>query len=433
MKKLRTLALLLALCLLLTGNPLPSQAADSTSTGRTSLYGQTMLVLGDSYTAGFGLPGGRHGWPDLVSEALGLTQLNYSISGSSMAAGPRGNYPMVERCLELPAAPSPDIILLQGGSNDHVRDIPLGGTQDRNAENFCGALNLILDHLQETYPSARILCFTPWISDGGKNSLDLTAEDYTAAMCAVCIHRNIPCYNASQAEQNGMHLEEQAFRARFCLSSTDRYHLNDAGHRRFAPVMAEYLSNTLSGSAAVDRFADLQIAGDSLRQGIACVVSTGLMTAEGELFAPTRSAAWSTLSQALYVLSDQPLVTEYDIPAIPRDSLEYRAACYMIQSGLLPGPDSYLPDQPLSREVLSSVLYHYYTSLRGFTVTKYVGLGPYPDSDAVSDYANLPLGWALDQHLLLEKDGLLRPGSTVSRGDLAVTLEKFLRLLGEIS
>ncbi len=433
MKKLRISALFLALCLLLTGTSLPIQAADSTAAGRTSLYGQTMLVLGDSYTAGFGLPGGRHGWPDLVSEALGLTQLNYSISGSSMAAGPRGSFPMVERCQELPAAPAPDIILLQGGSNDHVRDIPLGDTQERNAESFCGALNLILDHLGDIYPDARVLCFTPWISDGGKNGLDLTAEDYTAAMMAVCAHRDLPCYDASQAADNGMHLEDPAFRARFCLSSSDHYHLNDAGHRRFAPVMAEYLSRTLSGGGTSDRFADLQIAGEDLRRGVTCATTTGLMAGEGELFSPTRSTTWETLSTALYHLAGMPLVTEYDIPGMSRDTPGYQAACYMIQSELLPGPETHLPELPLSREVLAGVLYHYYTDLCGLMVTKYVGLGPYPDSDAVSDFAELPLGWALSTGLLAEKDGMLRPQSTVSRGELAVTLERFLRLLGEIS
>lgn len=433
MKKLRISALFLALCLLLTGTSLPIQAADSTAAGRTSLYGQTMLVLGDSYTAGFGLPGGRHGWPDLVSEALGLTQLNYSISGSSMAAGPRGSFPMVERCQELPAAPAPDIILLQGGSNDHVRDIPLGDTQERNAESFCGALNLILDHLGDIYPDARVLCFTPWISDGGKNGLDLTAEDYTAAMMAVCAHRDLPCYDASQAADNGMHLEDPAFRARFCLSSSDHYHLNDAGHRRFAPVMAEYLSKTLSGGSTADRFADLQIAGDDLRQGVADAVSTGLMSAQGELFAPTRSATWQTLANALYTLAGQPLVTEYELPGLSRDSLDYRAACYMLQTELLPDPEALLPQQSLRREALAVTLYRFYTDLCGYEVTKYVGLGPYTDSGEVSDAGNLPFGWVLSAGLMTEKDGLLHPNSMVSRGELAVTLGAFLRLLGEIS
>lgn len=433
MKKIRILALLLALCLLLSGGPLPIRAADSVSTGRTCLYGKTLLVLGDSYTAGFGLPGGRHGWPDLVSEALGLTQLNYSISGSSIAAGPRGSNPMVERCRDIPRAPVPDVILLQGGSNDFVLDIPLGSLDERSTETFQGALNLTLDHFAETFPNARVICFTPWTPGEGTNGLDLTPTDYTAAMKAVCQTRNIICYDASAANENGIHMDQEAFRARFCLSSMDFYHLNDAGHRRFAPVMAEFLSEAVSGGAASDRFADLQIAGDTMRQGVSRAVSTGLMTAEGQLFAPTRAATWEVLSQALYILAGQPLVTQYDIPNLSRKDAGYQAACYMIQSELLPSPETYLPDQPLDRALLAAVLYHYYTDLCGYTVTKYVGIGPYPDSGDVPEFSKLPMGWALADGLISEKEGLLRPLSTVPRGELAVTLGEFLQLLGEIS
>lgn len=356
MKKLRIIALLLLLCGLLSSAAQPVLASEDAPMGRVSLYGQTLLVLGDSYTAGFGLPGGRHGWPDLVSEALGLTQLNYSVSGSSIAAGPRGRAPMVERCRDIPASPAPDIILLQGGSNDFVLDIPLGTVDERNAETFQGALNLTLDRLHEAFPSARFLCFTPWVSGGDVNGLDLTPADYTAAMADVCQSRHIPCYDASRTQENGIQMDRSDFRARFCLSSSDFYHLNDAGHRRFAPVMAEYLSQTLSGGTAADRFADLQIAGDALRNSAACAVSTGLMAAEGELFAPTRCATWQMLAQALYVLQGQPLSTEYDIPQLAQDPAGYPAACYMIQASLLPGPEDYLPEQPLYREDRKSVV-----------------------------------------------------------------------------
>ena len=430
MKKMRIWALLLALCCCLTGTFI--RAAEPVSAGRVSLYGKTLLVLGDSYTAGFGLRDGSHGWPDLVSEALGLEQRNYSISGSSFAAGPRGSAPMVERCQELPKLPAPDIILLQGGSNDHVRDIPLGQTEERDEESFCGALNLIVDHLQKTYPEAQIVCFTPWISDGGQNGLSLTAEDYVQAMVKLCAARNIFCYDASRTEENGMALNDEGFRSRFCLSSMDRYHLNPAGHRRFAPVMADWLCRTLTGGEAADRFADLQIAGEDLRQGAGLCVSTGLIPAEGELFAPTRSSSRQLLAQALYTLAGQPLSTAYSIPDISPDAAYYPAICYAIDTGLLSGPEGVSPELPLSREALVTALHQYYTAVYGGEVTKLTGLGPYADGEEVSDEARTPMGWALAAGLISEKDGALRPQAAVSRGELAVALGSFLQLLGEI-
>ena len=431
MKKLRVIALLLIFVSIL--NHPAALAVDSSTGERLNLYGKTMLVLGDSYTAGFGLRDGRHGWTDLVSTALGINQLNYSISGSSFAAGPQGNLPMVERCRELPTDQPVDVILLQGGSNDHVRDIPLGVLEERNAETFCGALNLILDHMQEAFPHAKIVCFTPWLSDGSANGIGLTAEDYTSAMVSLCQSRNIFCYNASLAEENGMHLNDEGFRSRFCLSSTDRYHLNDTGHRRFAAVMAPWLSQTLAGGHPVQRFADLQIASDDLRLGVSRAISTGLMTADGELFAPTRCATRQVLAQALYSLANQPLSTEFNLPDVPREAEGYSAICYVIDAGLLSGPEGFSPQQPLSREMLVTALYRCYTELYGGEATKLTGLGPYPDGAQVSEYAKTPIRWALACGLISEKDGTLRPQSTVSRGELAISLGMFVQLIGEIS
>lgn len=426
----KALALLLMLACLWS---IPAaQAAEPSSRGRASLYGKTLLVLGDSYTAGYGLWDGSHGWPDLVAQALGMTQLNYSISGSSFAAGPHGNYPMVERCRELPNTPV-DVILLQGGSNDHMRDIPLGDIGERNDQTCCGALNLILDSLEDTYPDAQIVCFTPWISDVGGNAYGLTAQDYADAMVALCQQRGIQCYDASRAEESGMYLNDEGFRRRFCLTSTDRYHLNPAGHRRFAPIMAQWLSRVVTGGDAADRFADLQIAGEALRQGVAQVVATGVMTAEGQLFSPVRGTDRQLLAQSLYALAGWPPAAEYDIPDVPRNAENYQAICYVIDNGLLSGPEGFAPKEPLSREMLATALYRCYTELYGGQIMRLTGLGTFEDCAQVSEFAQTPMGWALEYELISPKNGLLRPQSTVSRGELATALSAFLRLLGEIS
>lgn len=400
---------------------------------RKSLFGKTLLILGDSYTAGYGLWDGSHGWPDLVTNALGMTQLNFSISGSTFAAGSLGNYPMVERCRELPTDVPVDVILVQGGSNDHTRDIALGEIDERNPETCCGALNLILDDLQKTYPDAQLVCFTPWISDVGGNKHGLSAQSYADAMVELCRQRGILCYDASRAEENGMYLENEDFRRRFCLSSTDRFHLNPAGHRRFAPVMTEFLSEALTGCSAADRFADLQISGDELRLGVSRVVSTGIMPAEGQLFAPARGATLQMLAESLYALSFYPPVTEQDIPGLDRNTASYRALCYSLENGLLPLSEAYPSQSPLSRQMLASALCRYYTAVCGYEIQSLFGISSYPDSDQVSEPGNTPLRWALAENLLSVKNGMLRPQSTVSRGELAETLGKFMQLLGEIS
>ena len=141
MRSLRRIALVLALLLTLHGTVF---AVDSISMGSRGLTGRRFLVLGDSYTAGYGLSSMSQNWTNLMAEEYQMTQYNYSISGSTFAAGPTGNYPMVERCQELPADNSMDFVILQGGSNDWSHNIPMGQDGDRDPETYCGAINLIL-------------------------------------------------------------------------------------------------------------------------------------------------------------------------------------------------------------------------------------------------------------------------------------------------
>lgn len=427
----RCLGLILALCLIFS---VSAAGVDSAQGAKDSLYGKTLLVLGDSYTAAYGLQRYEDCWPWILAEHCGMTQLNYSISGSSFAAGPNGYSPMVERCRELPTDKPVDIILVQGGSNDFARNVPLGDLSSRDETTFCGALTLILDYLEETYPEAQIVCFTPWISNAGANSDGLLSADYTAAMVALCENRGILCYDASQADQNGMYLSDEAFRSRFCLTATDRYHLNPAGHRRFAPIIAQWLCENLYGSAPSDRYTDLSGASESLRDAVDTLAPAGILTGTGDrLFSPTRAADRADLAQCLYRLAGEPSVTDHTFSDLSAQDLDYQALCYMVDTGLYGESSEIQPKQVLTRQMLATVLYRYYTDLLAHFVDNLTGLGSYPDGDQVAAYAKLPMGWALAAGVLQDKDGWLRPGSAVSRGELAETLTAFLRYIGEFS
>ena len=427
----RCLGLVLALCLIFSA---PAAAVDSARSPRENLYGKTMLVLGDSYTAGYGLWRYEDCWTWILAESCGMTQLNYSISGSSFAAGPNGSNPMVERCRLLPTDQKVDIILVQGGSNDYARDIPLGDTASRDETTCCGALNLILDYLEETFPEAQIVCFTPWVSNAGPNEYGLVTADYTAAMAALCESRGVLCYDASQADRNGMYLDDVDFRSRFCLTSTDRYHLNPAGHRRFAPIFAQWLCENLYGAAPSDRYADLACASEDLRDAVDTLVPAGILSGTGDrLYAPTRAADRGDLAQCLYRLAGRPAVTEYSFLDLSSQDDDYSAMAYMADMGLYGAAPVMQPQGVLTRQMLAAVLYRYYTGLREGFADALTGLGPYPDGDQVADYARMPMSWALAAGLLAPKDGMLRPDSAVSRGELAEILAAFLRYTGDFS
>ena len=420
MAKLRYAALSLALLLLL---QLSVSAVDSIPGFEEGLQGRRFLVLGDSYTAGYGLDSPEQDWTYVMADTWGMTQLNYSISGSSFAAGDHGYFPMVERCQELPEDDTLDFIILQGGSNDWANGIPLGQDTDRQADTFCGALNLILDTLTEKYPNATLVGFTPWISDDSKNSQGYTAQDYTAAMLRICDSRDILCYDASNTVENGMYLNSEAFRSKYCLSSRDWYHLNPEGHAMFAPIIAKWLEEHLYSIVPADQFYDLATASEDLRTAVSSLVPAGILSGTGShLFSPTRAASREALALTLYRMAGSPDAPALSLTDVAPETESYRAVCWAMDTGIFSVSDTFSPGQSVTREMLATVMYRYYTEVLEAYPDALAGLGSYADGNDVSDYARVSMGWAISAGILTETDGLLKPQSTVSRGQLAISL-----------
>lgn len=83
-------------------------------------HAQTVLVLGDSISAGYGLEKVDQGWVALLSEKLrphGVEVANASISGETSAGG-------LARIDALLARYRPAIVILELGANDGLRGLP---------------------------------------------------------------------------------------------------------------------------------------------------------------------------------------------------------------------------------------------------------------------------------------------------------------------
>ncbi len=81
--------------------------------------GQTLLLLGDSLSAGYGLSQSP-GWPELLRprlEARGWQLVNASISGETSAGG-------LSRLPALLERHRPDLVLIELGANDGLRGLP---------------------------------------------------------------------------------------------------------------------------------------------------------------------------------------------------------------------------------------------------------------------------------------------------------------------
>jgi len=82
-----------------------------------------LLVLGDSLSAGYGIPEGA-GWVALLTERLVANGhphrvINASITGDTTAGGLRRLPPLLDEY-------APDVVIVELGANDGLRGLPLG-------------------------------------------------------------------------------------------------------------------------------------------------------------------------------------------------------------------------------------------------------------------------------------------------------------------
>src|SRR5690606_6481193 len=85
--------------------------------------GETILVVGDSLSSGYGLPDGRHTWGALLERRLaelgyGREVINASISGDTTAGG-------LSRLPGLLETHNPELVILELGGNDGLRGLPV--------------------------------------------------------------------------------------------------------------------------------------------------------------------------------------------------------------------------------------------------------------------------------------------------------------------
>lgn len=244
----RILCVILAMCCILSTLSAPCLAYEEdyeVSVRDSSLYGTSMLVIGDSITARKDLADDELAWTDLLVETYNMPIWCNSVSGSTIAWTPdteKSKWPMCFR--PLPEYDY-DIVFVQGSINDWRKDLPLGDDpQSRDITTTIGAINTLLDRIEEAYPDALILYMTPWDSDGRTtNAYGLTLAEYGQTVYDICISRGVKCFYAMDPEISGISMDPD-FREQYFLYD-DPYHLNEAGHALFFPIIASWLESQM--------------------------------------------------------------------------------------------------------------------------------------------------------------------------------------------
>lgn len=203
------------------------------------LEGLRINAIGDSYFAGNGLQE-QDVWIHLLAEKYNMNLTNLGINGSTVSNALTMYHPICDRYQEMPEA---DMILVEGGRNDFNHKVPIGVLESRNTETYAGALNVILDGLQEKYPDTMIVCITPW-NFKDKEGYALTYRDYVMAMKSVAMAHGVYCIEACDPAVSGVDMRSSVFRSKYCMYAEDVSHLNPEGMKlvmpRFEKLIAEY-------------------------------------------------------------------------------------------------------------------------------------------------------------------------------------------------
>ncbi|MBT0961422.1 arylesterase [Denitromonas iodatirespirans] len=163
--------------------------------GSTLAQAATVLVLGDSLSAGFGLRA-EQAWPALLQRKLDAlpgkhTVINASVSGETTAGG-RARLPQALQ------AHAPDVVVIELGANDGLRGLPVGLMRDNllamtDAAEAAGAKVVLVGmrlppnygplytrQFQKTFADVaetRGLAYVPFLLDGFAEDRSLFQED----------------------------------------------------------------------------------------------------------------------------------------------------------------------------------------------------------------------------------------------------------------
>ncbi len=405
---------------------------------KTILEGKSILCIGDSLMAGYKLPDPQQqSWVSMLGSCYGMQVTNCSISGSTIASADQKGYvvggcyePIVER--ELPDG-NYDLILVEGGPNDWYCAIPLGESlTERNPKTFQGAINVIIDRLQEKYPKSVILFMTPWIPKYRAPSAYTTEAEYQEAMTQVCAARGIPCYQARDPEISGIYANKQEFRKKYFLTETDAWHLNPEGQALFLPHIAQWLEQQTREKVLVAGFRDVK------RQAwyadaVEYMAKNGLMAGtETSTFSPEQAMTRGMLIAVLYRKAGTPDVTGYEMPFddVPQQMYYYDAIRWAYHNGIIYGTDEtrFAPEKNLTREQVASILFRLWSGEHpdAEKSSNLENLNVFSDQSQLENYAREGMSWAVRHEIVYGAgNGKLEPKAQATRAQVAAMLQRY--------
>ncbi len=244
---------------------------DMTEIYRQDLKKLNVLAIGDSLFEGVGLGSSNKGaqWINLLAKQCGWNLTNLGIGGSTMSYTNANKAPNDRASIYYNVfynrtftygstanslyfnygTPSGnpadvDVILLEAGSNDYGYKVgtPLGEIGSTDPATFLGAWNAVTQKLLEVYPNAIIIYVPTWENVDQSREDGALAIPYTQSVLELYreIYADDPrvyAICAGSPAVSGVYIMDDAWRAQYSVSVTDRYHINAEGMK----IMAEHM------------------------------------------------------------------------------------------------------------------------------------------------------------------------------------------------
>ena len=163
-------------------------------------------------------------------------------------------------------------------------------------------------------------------------------------------------------------------------------------------------------------------------QAVQYMVENGLMSGTSTTtFSPNTTLSRGMIAQMLYALEGKPSTQGSSFTDVASGAWYADAAAWAQANQVITGYDNgaFGPDDPLTREQLTLILYNY-ARLKGYEVSAKGDLSAFVDGHTTSSWAQESMTWAVGAGLLSGKGlGMLYPTGTATRAEVAQIMMNF--------
>ena len=158
------------------------------------------------------------------------------------------------------------------------------------------------------------------------------------------------------------------------------------------------------------------------------VHSNRLMTGTSDdpmLFSPDMPLTRGMLTAILYRQAGSPEADTNSFSDVPAGQYYAAAVSWAAKAGIVTGTgdNQFKPEDAITREELAVILYRYSGSPA--VTDKFAG---FHDADRISDWAKQAVAWALEQGVMTGDGEMLLPGASATRAETAAMLQRFFAL-----